>query len=120
LELKKPIFNTYVLIDGWKQHELKRRADDHVTTVERMYQLAVDEETEEIERGKAKRDKLLNSGILWLGVLSVAGTIAGVLQFIDYDNEELNYAARIAAIAATTGVAVGAFLYLQFVGRKRK
>jgi phage shock protein PspC (stress-responsive transcriptional regulator) len=77
----------------------------------------VDEENEIIEAARSKRENLLNNGILWLGVLSVAGTVAGVIQFFDFDNEALNHASRVIAIVVTTLIAVLAFLYIQ-CGRK--
>jgi len=110
-----------VLTKGWKEPQLKIRADQAVANVERMYQLAVDEENEEADVRRSARERLLNQGILWLGVLSVTGTVAGVCQYIDFQNDELNAKVRIASIAISGGAAVGAFLFLScFGGRKKR
>jgi len=109
-----------VLVHGWKEKEMKERVVKHITSVEKMYQLQIDEENAEIEKRRASREKLLNSGILWLGVLSVAGTIAGVIQFIDFDNSLTTTDSRIAIIVAMTGIAISTFLFLQLYGRVLK
>jgi len=101
------------LVKGWKEPEMKIRTKIHVSNVEKLYGLEIDEENEEVERRRASREQLLNNGILWLGVLSVAGTVAGVAAFFDFDNTELGHAGRYITIVITTIFAISVFLYIQ-------
>jgi len=110
----------HVLVSGWKERETKERAVQHVNAVERIYELQADEERAIIEKKRSRREKMLNTGILWLGVLSVAGTVAAVVQFIDFDNENTTKIARICVVVLTVLLAIGLFLYFQLSGLLKK
>jgi len=105
-----------VLVKGWKEREMKQRTVKHIESVEKMYELQVDEENTKLEERRSKRERLLNTGILWLGVLSVSATVASVLQFIDFDNDFITTAIRLAVMVVTVIIAITIFLTLQLFG----
>ena len=93
---------------AWRRQGLHDRTSALLDRLERLYRFAADERQE----AEAARQDLLNRGVAWLGVLGVAGTVAGVISSVDYSNAILTEWPRALWIGGSTLVTSSAFVYL--------
>lgn len=99
------------LRNSWRRDELYGRVNHLIEKAYQLYQFDLDQSQ------KKDADKL-NIGIAILSVIGIAGTVAGVLSTIDYNNTHFDMSGRILWIGIFTGITLTAFAVMLLNGKR--
>ena len=92
--------------NAWRRERLHQRTSHLLAAAEDAYRHAVDAQTED-------RQSRLNRYIEWLTVLGGAGTVAGILSTVDFENDLFDQPWRVLWIVCSAVLMLGLFYRLR-------
>jgi len=89
---------------SWDLSVVRSETQKLINELHQIYSITLERNQIEVAQRAAKKQDLLNIILGWIGITGIAGTVAGVLSFIDNFNTFFDTFIRITSIVVSTGL----------------